>query len=215
MYRHLNGLIARQYGLITRAQALAHGLSSSAIDRRLASGEWIRVYRGVYRMAATPVTWQQELLAVCLREPGQVWASHRAAAGLWRLDDCEPGQLEVTTTSGMHSEGSLVVHRVKRMPSSDVTLVGNFPATTVHRTLMDLGAVLSADAVEIAFESALRRGISDANRIGCHLAAFDRRGPRGPGVIRAIIDRHDGRSTGSALEIKFTQLLRRHRLPRA
>ena len=44
-------LMARQHSLITRSQALAAGLSASALDRLVASGAWTRVGRGVYHLA--------------------------------------------------------------------------------------------------------------------------------------------------------------------
>ena len=56
-------IAARQYALITRAQARLVGFSDKAIDHRLASGRWEALFRAVYRVAGSPHTWRQMLLA--------------------------------------------------------------------------------------------------------------------------------------------------------
>jgi hypothetical protein len=78
-------LMARQHSLITRQQAVAAGLSTSAIDRLVASGAWTRVGRSVYHLAGAPFTWHTRVLAACL-ESGSGVASHRTAAVLHGLD---------------------------------------------------------------------------------------------------------------------------------
>ena len=54
----LDAAFAAQHGVITRAQALAHGMTPRQIDHRLRTGTWIRDYRGVYRAAPVRVTWK-------------------------------------------------------------------------------------------------------------------------------------------------------------
>jgi hypothetical protein len=72
-------LATLQYGLVERGQARARGMPAAAIDRRVASGAWIRVHERVYRLPGAPLTWEQRLLAACLAAgPGAV-ASHRSA----------------------------------------------------------------------------------------------------------------------------------------
>jgi hypothetical protein len=60
----------KQYGLVSRTQALAEGMSSNSIDRRVHEAIWQRVRIGVYRFAAVPVSWHQSLMAACLQIPG-------------------------------------------------------------------------------------------------------------------------------------------------
>ena len=83
-----------QHGLITRAQAVAEGMSGAGCDRRVATGAWERMHRGVFRLAGAPRTWEQSLVAVCLAIPSST-ASHRAAAALWALPGIDR-RLEVT-----------------------------------------------------------------------------------------------------------------------
>jgi very-short-patch-repair endonuclease len=206
-------LAARQFGLITRQQALALGMSSSAIDRLLRNGDWLRVFENVFRIAAAPITHHQRLLAPCLRSPGKVWVSHRAAASFWGLDGFEDDLIEVSTVSGMRGCQDLVVHRLAQIPPSDVCIVRKIPVTTVHRTLIDLGSVVPPDAVELALECALRRKITSIDRLHRRLTAGGTRGRRGPAVLTSILRHHSGRPTESALETRFVQFLRRFGLP--
>src|SRR5215213_2693468 len=52
----------RQHGLVTRAQALAAGLSSRQVLGRLDSGRWQAVRRGVYAGGWVPPSWEQAVL---------------------------------------------------------------------------------------------------------------------------------------------------------
>src|SRR5947209_6059552 len=58
-------LAARQEGLVTRPQALAH-LSREQIKHRLAIGRLVSVRWGMYRFAGAPPTPWQEVRAACL-----------------------------------------------------------------------------------------------------------------------------------------------------
>ena len=59
-------LAAEQFGVINRVQALAAGLSSAAISRRIKRGTWERVLPGVYGVVGAPVSQQREITAAVL-----------------------------------------------------------------------------------------------------------------------------------------------------
>ena len=69
----------RQYGLITRAQALELGVSKSGIYRRRCAGEWKKFFPGVYRLTASPDSDHQRVLAACLALGPTALASHSTA----------------------------------------------------------------------------------------------------------------------------------------
>lgn len=209
-------LAAGQFGLFTTDQAMHLGLTESWLSRHRCSGLIVREYRRVYRYAAAPRSLSQRLKAMTLRAPGKVWVSHRAAGAFWTLDDITPGALEFTTCTGIKTSArNTILHCVEAMPPRDVTAVSGLPVTTVHRTLIDLGAVVEADAVEIALECALRRRITTTDRLLRRLDEVGGRGRRGAGVLRAILERRDPKAppTDSALEVRFLLLVRRQRLP--
>lgn len=49
-------ILGRQAGMISRAQALAEGMSSASISRRVARGLWVRVHPRVYFAADHALT---------------------------------------------------------------------------------------------------------------------------------------------------------------
>jgi very-short-patch-repair endonuclease len=207
---------AGQYGLFTSEQAEAFDIDKYGISRRLASGLVVREHPTVFRFSAVPTSFRQQLKAVTLWKPGQIWASHRGAAGFWQLDEVPEGTIEVSTSTNLRTKRpDVILHRTKVVPRRDITEVTRIPVSTVHRTLIDLGAVVEADIVELALECALRRRMTSLDRLIRRLADASGPGFRGSGVLRLVLERRDPLAppTESALETKFLQLLRRHRLP--
>ena len=84
-------------------------------------------------------------------------ASHRAAAALHRYDGFAPGVIEVLVPMHVfHRRKNVIVHHTRSLPEIDRDRVGPIPVTSMARTLIDLGAVASADQVEEAFDGAER-----------------------------------------------------------
>lgn len=54
--RKLRKLASRQHGCFTAAQAVATGYADSVHLYHLKNGEWLRVFRGIYRLAEAPET---------------------------------------------------------------------------------------------------------------------------------------------------------------
>jgi very-short-patch-repair endonuclease len=209
-------IAARQYGILSREQALSCGISSPAIGRRVAAGHWIIVCRGIYRLSAFPVSAQQALLAACRWASPHGVVSHRAAAGLWKLEPFALEVLEITVPRPARPvvEG-VRVHRSADVEAGDRTQIGVFPITTVTRTLIDLGGVTSNENLEVAFDSALRRRMTTVDRVERRLERMERRGRRGPAAIAGLLSqRSRGVATAeSPLETRFSRLLRGSRLP--
>jgi len=59
-------LAAGQYGVISRAQALAVGLSPATIRRRVALEEWTVWLPGTYLTGSARPSWRQALMAAAL-----------------------------------------------------------------------------------------------------------------------------------------------------
>ena len=69
--------------MITAAQARESGLDHSAVRRRVVSGRWVKLGRGIFVVSGAPRTWHQRVMALCLATTGV--ASHLSAARLHRL----------------------------------------------------------------------------------------------------------------------------------
>ena len=156
-------IAARQHGLFTNPQALAAGLSATAIADRLRAGRLHRLEPQVYRIAGAPDSWHQRLMAACLAENGV--ASHRAAASLFDLDGFPPRVVEVTVHRWERRVNcSLRVHESTDLADTHRSERRGIPVTTIERTLIDLGAVVPRIRVEHAFDDALQRRLTTPSR---------------------------------------------------
>jgi Protein of unknown function (DUF559) len=208
-------LSERQHGVFSRAQAIAAGMHPSAIDRRVNNAEWEAVDYAVYRIAGTPPTWRQRLMAGCLAGPAM--ASHRAAAALLGFVDCEEGVVEVTASRHRRRfrRGDVVWHESHRLDVRDVTESDGIPVTRPLRTVLDLGVVVDVDRLEELLDDGIRRGWFSASAVWRRWEQLG--GDLRPGgrIVRAVLERKaaGARPVGSILETRFLQLLRRAGLP--
>lgn len=183
-------IAARQHSLFTRAQAHAAGLTDHMIQHRLATGRWVLVARGVYRLAGVPVTWKQRALAACLISgPGAV-VSHRSAAVLWGVSGFRPGRLEITVPPGRSGRNALA--RVHRSEVEGVRRDG-IPVTRPGRTIADLARVVGGDLLEEGVDDVLCRrlcrleDLPARGRLGEVLAAWNGDGlPEGVAEMRVV-----------------------------
>ncbi|HEX9712877.1 MAG TPA: type IV toxin-antitoxin system AbiEi family antitoxin domain-containing protein [Actinomycetota bacterium] len=206
-------LAERQHGVFTRAQLRELGATRGFIDHRLEVGRWERCASGVFRLAGVPPSWRQSLLAACLAWGDGAVASHRAAAALPRLAGFEPGPIELTVPRRRDRIAPGIVHR-NALPAGDVTIVEAIPVTVPARTLIDIAAVASRDAVEEALDDALRRRLVSIARMRWHVRG-DQRGRPGIAVMRALLEARapSDPPPESVLESRLLRVLRRARLP--
>ena len=194
----LSRLASRQHGLFSTEQARTVGLSSSSLERRTRSGRLEHLAPGVYRVAGAPETWHQLALTACLTEYGA--ASHRTAASLLGLDGFPARIVEVVTKRWSRRPNPRVrVHESLDIKDGDVTERMAIPVTTVARTIIDLGAVVPAHRVEQAFDDALRRGLTTPEEVRERFEQVARRGRRGVGILRPLLEARlgaDGPSPG-------------------
>jgi hypothetical protein len=157
----LNRIARRQWGLFTRAQALAAGLTDGQITTRLRNGTWILIRPDVYAVGGAPSSWQQSLFAVTLAVPG--FASHRTAGHLWPLRGFpQPEHLEVVTGYGQHVRlDGVHGHRSRALFDADVTRRHGIPSVTVERALVDLSGSMSAGEIGSVLDDAIRRKIAE------------------------------------------------------
>lgn len=207
-------LAGRQFGLVHRHQALDLGMTPSAISHRLGAG-WESLHRGVYLLPGFERTWEQGVLAACMRGGPSCVASHTTAAALHRLDGCRRSEpIHLYAPSGWRAPG-VRIHRTRNLPACDVISVGTIPTTECSRTLLDLGAIAEEEVVELALECALHRGLTSVPRLRWRLQEVGGRGRPGAAVLRRLLDLREGhgRPAQSVLEVKFMRAIRQAGLP--
>jgi hypothetical protein len=119
----------------------------------------------------------------------------------------------ISATTRRPSSGRFIWHHADQLPTRDVVRIGPIPVTTPTRTLVDLGAVLSPELVEIALDSALRQKTS-LRALHNKLTERGGSGHDGAGVLRLLLyERPAGGVRESPLETKFRRILISHSVP--
>lgn len=215
--RHVAARAARQHALITLRQAAQCGGTRAMVEHRRETGRWNAAGPGVYRLAGAPVTWHSQLLAAVLAAGSGAMASHRSSGCSWDLDGCRRGAPEISVPRGRRVRlDGVRVHESTDLHLVTPRTVDGIPVTPVARTLLDLGAVIRPAAVHVALDSARRRRLTDWDELLATLVAHARRGRRGVGTLRAILDHHldEVAATDSGAERLLVTLLVQSGLPR-
>ncbi|MGQ0521230.1 MAG: type IV toxin-antitoxin system AbiEi family antitoxin domain-containing protein [Actinomycetota bacterium] len=204
-------LAARQHALFTRGQAAGAGVSAKVVEGGVRSGAWVRVYRGVYRVAGAPISDLQALHAAVLAGGPRALASHRGAAWLWGLADTM--WLELTGPQRPPGPG-VIVHRRPTGGGRPVTRRG-VPCTDPLRTVLDLAGLGDEALVGAALDRGVASGLCTVAAVAAELDRQARRGLRGVALLRECLStrlRGTGRRP-SDLELAMDRVVLRHGLP--
>lgn len=137
-------------------QILALGLTPRAVHSRAAAGRLHRIHQKVYSLVPRELLKREGLyMAAVLADAPDAVLSHRSAGALHRLRDWGHTKIEITVPrrSARRHEGTKV-HRSTTLTGQDVTVVNNIPCTSVARTLLDLGEVVTGRQLERSFDQA-------------------------------------------------------------
>ncbi|MGH9102326.1 MAG: type IV toxin-antitoxin system AbiEi family antitoxin domain-containing protein [Acidimicrobiales bacterium] len=208
---------ARHHGLLPHTEAARLGYGEDALTRMVANGLLVPVGRGLSRLAAAPITWEQRVHAACLLAGDPAVASHGSAGVLWGMAGLRPGRPEVTAPAGRSARSPAVilarVHRSRQLPPGDRTVVGNIPVTTPERTLIDLSGRLSPPRLADALDGALLEGSVDLRRLRHRLDAVGR-GRAGARRLRTLLALwKPGPASESLAEMQVLRSLVDHGIP--
>jgi hypothetical protein len=157
---------ARQWGVLTRAQARTAGLTRDQIVYRVRTGQWRQVAHGVYVVAGTPSRWQQQVMIACLAGPNGTVASHLTAAALFGLGK-PPEMPQVTVQPGASGRfRAAAVFRGRIGPGESCTR-SRIRCTSPTRTVVDCAAagLLRGEALWDLVDSALCRKLTQPSRL--------------------------------------------------
>jgi very-short-patch-repair endonuclease len=208
----IDAIAATQHGLVSRDQLRAAGIPLHTIDNRVKFGRLRLVHRGVYRVGPLVVARAAEMGAVLACGPGAA-VSHRSAGALWQLSPPPPrGTVEVIASPGTGRRvAGLRIYRCS-CGSDDVTVREALPITTVARTLLDLGAVLTLAELERALAIAEREHLASRRELQQMLERHPRH--RGAHRLRSFIDASRLLAfTRSKAEQRLVELVRNAQLP--
>jgi predicted transcriptional regulator of viral defense system len=166
--KQLYRLAESQGGYFTTKQAAALGFASNHRIYHVRKGNWVREYRGIYRLALYPEPERPDLILWWLwsrdrsDRPTGVF-SHQTALSLQDLTDANPAKLDLTVPATFRR--GVPIPRVLRLHRGDVRkedredLLG-VPVTNALRTILDVWQEGSSPkpALRAAFREALKRG---------------------------------------------------------
>lgn len=181
----------RQRGLITRTQAIESGLTENQVAYRLGTNMWERAHRSVYRHAAVPRTWEQEVLAATLATDGL--ASHNSALSLYGMTGLAIRPITVLVPHERHHR-SLQAVRVRsttQWAATQATTRRGIPCTGPERSLLDIAFDVTIDRLELLAEEMVRRRLTEFERLARFLVLHAGRGRPGSATMRAMLMRRD------------------------
>ena len=190
--------------MVSRAQAISEGLSAHAVDRRLATGRWVRLHPSVYLVEGARSTDEVRLRAAVL------WAGHTAvASGPWAawwhgMLERPVGPVVVTVSPASGRRGRPGV-RIRRRPLATVDLeeLRGIPLTAPPLTVLESAVALGRQGPEF-LDRALQRWVSHPAMCRAHSRQLNATGSRLAGDLLAAA----GDRAGSAAERLLIKLLR-------
>ncbi len=106
------------------------------------------------------------------------------------------------------------MHRSKDWIGADESNLEGIPVTTVHRTLIDLPAVMKEEALEIALDSALSQRLTSVSFMWRRLNRLGGRGRSGSALLRKMLVERTGltQHAQNGAETKLVRLLQQRGL---
>ncbi|MBK6328942.1 MAG: hypothetical protein IPF56_23870 [Chloroflexi bacterium] len=164
-YNLLYETAENQAGYFTATQARRHGFSWERLSDNVKRGRFLRIVRGVYRLAHFPGSAHEDLFVAWLRTGPHSVISHESALTLYNLSDVLPGKSRDHPPHGLRRRPGLRLHTNQLRPE-DVTNRQGLPVTTVARTIADVAiAGLAKEHIAQAIIEALNRGLTTVDEL--------------------------------------------------
>ena len=205
-------LALSQYGCFSLAQAQEIGVGKRCVHHAAAIRELVRDAPQVYRLSASPITWETRLMTAQLWLGAESVISQSSAAALWKLPTFCPGPVELSTPRPKKALPPVVVHKVGADLSAHTTTVGPFRVTNAGRTLVDIAGKTAPDVLERALEDAIRRRLTSMRHLEWLMRDRHGRGAKGIRTLKELLSPMAG-VTDSDFEVRLFQALRRSSLP--
>jgi Transcriptional regulator, AbiEi antitoxin len=211
-------LLDFQSRVVGHRQAVRHGISQTAVVRRIKSGAWQRLHRGTYATFSGEPSREARLWAALLRAgPGAV-LSHETAAEVHHLVDKPAAKIHITVPAS-HDPArrgpirGVIIHRSRNLAREPLP-PWQLPRTPIAETVLDL--VESAATTDDAFAClarAIGRNLVNPAMLREALAARKRMRRR-TWLAEALTDVADG--VMSPIELRYVRDVERaHGLPHA
>jgi predicted transcriptional regulator of viral defense system len=157
--RGLFNLAANQGGYFTAAQAKKIGYSYPAQAHHVGAGNWLRIDRGLFRLAEWIPNIHDDLIRWTLWSRGRAVVSHQSALSVHGVGEFESARVHLTVPPRFSMRDPAIALHHADLADSDVVERTGFKLTTVIRSLVDIAALA-------AEEDQLTRTIQEARESG-------------------------------------------------
>lgn len=157
--RRLFNVAAGQGGYFTAAQAKELGYSYQAQAHHVSAGNWLRIDRGLFRLAEWIPDVHDDLARWTLWSRGRAVVSHESGMAVHELGEFESPRVHLTVPPGFSMRDDAVALHFADLDDIDVESRTGFRVTTPTRTIIDI-------ASQAPDEDQLARAISDGKRTG-------------------------------------------------
>jgi predicted transcriptional regulator of viral defense system len=172
--RRLFGLAAGQGGHFSAAQAREIGYSYQAQAHHVGAGNWLRVDRGLFRLAEWAPDLHDHLARWVLWSRGRGVVSHETAMSVHGLGEFESAKVHLTVPPGFRMRHPAVVLHQAALADRDVVQHAGFPLTTPTRAIIDLAAQSpDEDQLARAIAEGAERGVLTIRGLRDRAAAVD------------------------------------------
>ena len=190
-HRKLYSIAEQQAGYFTAKQAADAGFSWERLSDHASVGRFVRVARGIYRLAQFPSSPFEDLFVAWLRCGPKAVVSHESALSVYNLSDVLPGEIHVTVPRSASRRRKGIRQHTNRLQARDITKREGLPVTTVPRTIADVSkAMLDEEQVGRAVQEAIHEGLTDK---GTLLSEANRRGGRAERLIKKFLGKREAK----------------------
>lgn len=174
--RRLFNLASEQAGYFTAAQAKDVGYTYQAQAHHFAAGNWLRIDRGLYRLAEWIPDVHDDLVRWSLWSRGRGVVSHETALAVHSIGEFESARVQLTVPANFTMRDDAVVLHHDELDAADVHDRTGFRVTTPTRSLIDVAASApDEDQLARAVEDARQRGLVSVKTLRSRAEAVDAR----------------------------------------
>jgi predicted transcriptional regulator of viral defense system len=165
-YDTLYQIAEDQAGYFTTAQASEAGYNRQRLYDLANRGQFIRIHRGIYRLARFPASRFEDLFIAHLRTGQDSVISHDSALAVFDLSDVLPAETHIIMPrTGSRRREGLRLH-THRILDDEITYREGLPVTTPARTIADM-IVGGFDyrQITLAVSEALQKGLTTKTKL--------------------------------------------------
>ena len=161
-YSRLYQIAESQAGYFSTRQARRAGVSNALLSHHVKRGRFLRIRRGVYRLAEFPEMPHADLYVAWLAAGEKAVVSHESALLLYGLTDLIPAEIHLTVPRTASRRLPGIRFHTAQLKPGEITHRDGLPVTTLPRTVVDLvRSGVAPEWVRQAVQQALQRGLVD------------------------------------------------------